>query len=517
MTTMIKAGQVVSFDEDKRELSMQVVPWGVDAQTHRGYERFERGCFEGLDPGKFVLRQRHQDPPTGRGVSLEETDDWLLMTFKVAKTQHGDEQIALYRDGVETGVSVGFEDGEGPGETVLSRAEDGRTRILHRKIKTTGMMEVSTTYIPAFTDAKVLQAFTERATVTEQASAAEVPAAPQPNAMKMTPDEFQEFENRFAGKIDKLEEKLAAVLLGAPAPLESSKAKMQRQVKLQIRELADVVTTGNEGVVPDAVVNEMLGKIDIGRPFLNNTRRLTTPAAGTRLVLPRLTQRPIVDLQESEKAELASQATVIDTVDFPMITVGGAADISMQLLKRSSPEFRTLWLDLLGQAYAQDSENRAIDALLAEAGVVEGGELDPAAPAFGGAFTNAATATGRTMSPNRIFFSTAAIAAFIDAVEPAGGGGRPLYPGIASISGLPNGGGSLPGGFSLQPVWVPELDDEAVDIIVGPSEAFAWCEDGTYTLEADVPSKFGRDIGLAGMIWYAPLYPAAFTSYTLGS
>jgi HK97 family phage prohead protease len=510
MTEMVQGGEVIAFDEDRRELKMRVVPWGVDALTQRGYERFEKGAFEGLDPSRFVLRQRHQDPPTGRGIELEETDDWLLMTFKVAKTVHGDEQIALYQDGVETGVSVGFEDGE----KAISKAEDGRQRISHKRVKPDGMLEVSTTYIPAFRDAAVLQ-YRERAEVTEQ----DAPAAASPAVTQMTgltADDLQEVENRLAGKVDKLQERLAAFAAGEPLKDKDASGKMERKVVLQIRELADVVTTGNEGVVPDATVNEMLGRIDTGRPFLNSTRQLTAPPAGTTLLLPKITQRPIVGLQESEKDELASQATIIGTVDFPMLTVGGAADISMQLLKRSSPEFRQLWLDLLGQAYATDTENRAIDALLAEAAVVEGGAFDVEAPAFGGAFTNAATATGRTMQPDRIWLSTAAIAKFMDAIEPAGGGGRPLYPGIASILGLTSGP-SLPGAINLRPVWTPELDDETPDIIVGPSQAFAWAEDGTYTLEADVPSKFGRDIGLAGMIWYAPLYPAAFTSYTLAA
>lgn len=515
MTEYIAQGQIQSFDKDKRELLIQVLPWGVDALTKRGYERFEKGSFDGLDPSRFVLRQRHKDPPTGRGVELEETDTHLLMRFKVARTPQGDEQIALFEDGVETGASVGIEDGE----IERQKAEDGRTRLIHKRVKADGMLEVSTTYIPAFREeSRVLQAFQERESMAEEAQSTEsAPAAASP-VVKFDRSELQEIENKLIERIEALDEKVAAVLLGAPAPDGDTKSELKRVVQLQVRELADVITTGNEGVVPDSVSSTILGRVDTGRPFLNGTRRLETPPTGTRLLVPRLVQGPLVDEQESEKAELASRATIIDTVDFPMITVGGAGDLSMQLIKRSSPSFLNLWMELLGEAYATDTDNRAVDALLAEAAVVEGGDFDPANPQLGGAFTNAVTATGRTMKPDRIFLSTAAVAAFMDATEPSGGGGRPLYPGIGSIAGI-GGNGSLGGNidFTLQPIWVPALDDEAVDIIVGPSGAFGWAEDGTYTLQADVPAKFGRDVGLAGMIWFAPLYPAAFTTYELAS
>lgn len=512
MTEMIAQGEVQSFDEEKRILRVQVLPWNKPARTARGYESFERGAFEGIDPSRFVLRQRHQDPPTGRGMSLEEGETHLFMDFKVARTPTADEQIELFREGVETGASVGFEDGE----VQRGKADDGVATLLHKRVKADGMLEVSTTYIPAFGAESAVVSYMEKTQMSEAETPQDVTAAPAP-VIQFDRSVLQAVEEKLIDKIEKLDEKVAAIMLAAPAPVDSAKAELKRVVKLQVRELADVITTGNEGVVPDAISSTMLGRVRAGRPFLESTTRAPTPAAGMNLVYPRLVQGPLVDEQESEKAELASRATIVDTVDFPFRTVGGAGDLSMQLIKRSDPSFLQLWLDLLGDAYAIDSDDKAVDALLAEAAVVEGGEFDPADPVFGAAFLNAYTATGGLQAPNRIWLSTAAIAAFMDAKEPAGGGGRPLYSGLVSITGIGDNGDSLPGSFQMRAVHVPALDDEAVDILVGPSGAFAWAEDGTYTLQADVPSKFGRDVGLAGMIAFAPLYPAAFTSYTLAS
>jgi HK97 family phage prohead protease len=497
-------------DEDKREVECFVLPWDTDAETARGLERFEKGSFEGIDPGRFVFRQRHMDPPTGRGIELSEKDDGLHMAFKIAKTGAGDEQLELIREGVEAGVSVGFEDGKFD----RKKMTDGRMQYLHKRVNETGQLEVSTTWKPAYAQAAVLNLREVHDVADETQEPVATTEQPAPAA---TPDISDKLDAIFT-RMDKLDEgqrKFAAAAIANGAP--EAHNKFVRQIQVQVRELAEVVTGTNLGVVPDAISSEILGRIDEGRPFMNSTRQVPAPASGLNLVYPKITQRPLVATQAAEKDEVASRATAITSVDFGMVTKAGAGDLSIQLIKRSSPDFLNLWLELLGQAYAVDSEDGAVDALLAESAVVEGtGTFDPETDTFGDAFNNTITATGRTMKPNRIWLSTTALIQFMNARTPSGGGGEPLYPALSGISGLTSGGGSDLG-FTLQPVWVPALDNEIVDVIIGPSGGFVWAEDGTYTLQADVPSKAGRDVGIVGMLFYAPIYPAAFTTYVVAT
>src|SRR6185503_3467085 len=106
-----------------------------------------------------------------------------------------------------------------------------------------------------------------------------------------------------------------------------------------------------------------------------------TPPAGEVWRFPKITQRPEVGKQSTEKSEVASQKTVISSDTFNMQTFAGAGDLSIQLIKRSSPDFLNLWTQLLGEDYAIKTDDAALDALLGTTAVVEGtGSFDPASP-----------------------------------------------------------------------------------------------------------------------------------------
>jgi len=529
------SGEIVEHNAERRELVVRLHTWGDVADTPVGLETFEPGAFDEVDPASVVLTGPEHGRPAGVGVSLERRADAQYAVFRASRTPLGDEVLELARDGVTRFVSVEYD----PRHTRAAwrQLADGRRVVAITKA---ALRAVAPTYKPFYTQTAIL-AVRSHPTPQEEAQVPE-PVVVEPSGTPAPPPLSNDSANsagaqmlsaleamgaRFDSRFAALEER-ARMSFEVPAPTPAGAAAggrqfssgewMQNVLRLltgeripqnEMRALADLITTDNAGVVPDAFSSELIGVIDNSRPFLESTRKLETPASGMTLTLPKIITRPTVGIQAAEKDELTSTATAIDTVDFPAVTKGGAGDISIQLLKRSSPSFLSLYLELLGEAYAIDADDEAVDALLAEASVVEGGTLDPEDATFGETWQNAWTAMRRR--PDTIWLSSAAAAAFIDAK--ADGTNQPLYSNL--VANLTAGGG-LGGTISgLRPVHVPALDNEAVDVIVGPSTGFAWAEDGTFTLQVDVPSKAGRDVALVGILWFAPLYPAAFTTFTL--
>ena len=523
-------------DLAKREIGIRIVPWDTEVSTPQGREVFKRGAFADVDAGRVVLRMDHQNPPAGRGISLEEREDGAYMSFRVSQTQRGDEILTLAADGVATGASVGFFDVPGGTEIVASGGR--RTRVVHRA----DLREVSTTWIPTYPGAEVqyVRANPEKENPSVENTPVETPQAPTiditpiNSAIEGMSSAMQRSVEALTERLQKIEEHQRSDFTVPNARTASEKPHrgewMQTVLKMlsgervpdmQLRALDDLITADNVGVVPPAYSSEIIGVIDPRRPFLNSTRRIATPDAGMSLIVPKIVTRPTVAKQATygesptsgEKTEVDSTATSITTATYNAITLAGAGDISLQLLRRSSPSFLGLYLELLAEAYASEAEDEALAALLASFGVAthvnDGGTFDPENANLGDAWANGFSAMRR--GPDTIWLSSAAVGAFIDAK--ADGTNMPLYSSIqAGFSAANGAGGTILG---LRPVHVPALDATAVDVLVGPSAGFAWAEDGTYTLQVDVPAKAGRDVALVGILWFATLYKSAFTGYAL--
>ena len=164
---------------------------------------------------------------------------------------------------------------------------------------------------------------------------------------------------------------------------------------LEQRALADIVTATNAGLVPPAYLDEIVGVINPARPFMASTRRIEMPANGMQIIYPRIVTRPTIGEQTVQKSEVTSTNVSTDTATANVRTFAGAGDISLQLLRRSSPAFLDFYLDLLAEAYAKGVNSAALAALFA-AGVSPGGafDIETGAIPLGAAFSASVAATG---------------------------------------------------------------------------------------------------------------------------
>jgi phage head maturation protease len=530
----------LAVNADQRRLGLRIMPYGVVAEHPRyGALLFEQGAFGTVDPVHVRLRMDHADPPTGLGRTFTDKPDGAFMEFAVSRTERGNDQLTLARDGVSAGASIGFNDV--PGGPVRKRI-DGRLVTVYGP-NSAQLVEVSTTWAPTFSEAGVIYALHAQEKGT--GPMAELSEAPTSGAV-----DYQGLADTIAeaiartnsdSKIDSLLEKFddmvelqrAQYRIPDPTP---RKPKLHSWVEYTLRrtrgesmpgtllrELAldDVVTTEQPGLVPATLVPDFDDLISAERPFLSSTRRIAPPEQGTSMLLPIITTRAVAGTQGGgQKTELTTTATKVGTGTFAYQAVFGGADIAIQMIQRAGSSFYDLLTGDMAMAYALDCEMKAITALLAgytdsatvKHAVANGGAMDAEDPQFGVAWATSIAASKR--APTHIWMSALAVAAFIDAKAPVTN--APLYSNLAAS--FTAGGG--PGGrlSGLIPVYVPAMDaDTDIDVIVGPSSGFVWAEDPALSLQADVPSLAGRDIALVGGIFPAPRFADAFTVYNVAS
>jgi uncharacterized protein len=146
----------VRDDGDGRTLVGPLLPWGVEARVvDRGrlvVETFERGALAGTDPARVPLTATHPRDagtlPIGVTIELEERSDAAYGSWRVSDTLLGNEVLALARDGVPLGLSVGF--AEVPGG---SRWSPDRQRVARTRAQ---LDHVAVVRVPAYAGAGVV-------------------------------------------------------------------------------------------------------------------------------------------------------------------------------------------------------------------------------------------------------------------------------------------------------------------------------------------------------------------------
>jgi phage head maturation protease len=537
LRTLSFADHTLSVDFPKRKLGLRIVPYNVVA-VHPVYGRlmFEHGAFGDVDAKQIRLRMDHTDPPTGLGESFDDQPDAPYMAFGVSKTQRGDDQLTLAKDGTARGVSVGFNDV--PGKPQLKLIDGKRTTVYGPASAV--LAEVSTTWQPTFPEAGVqyILHMEEKgsgpmAEPQEPAAVAALDTAPIVAAIQSGFAEGKSFAkledaaDKMLGVVDQWREMSRAQFSIPKGEVRKPKLYDWADVAIKLmkgtavsptvlKELAldDVITSEQPGLVPDVFTNDFDDLISPAEPFVDSLREIAPPATGMTMTLPILTSRAAAGSQYGgEKTEVTTTAPKFGTVTFPYVDIMAGADVSIQFIQRGDRSALDLIVQELAEAYGFDSDTKGLAALLnlTTDGPQDGGTLDPEDLQLGAAWQNSIIAYRR--APDSIWMSSTAVRVFIDAKDPTSNG--PLYSNLAASMTAGSGTGGTVSG--LNPIYVPALDTTGVDVIVGPSRAYAVAKVPALRLQADVPSLAGRDLLLIGGRFFGPRYGSAFTTYTVTS
>jgi HK97 family phage prohead protease len=357
METLYIEATMIECNEEKREITGKIVPFGIDeiGMTNLGSYVFEAGSIEIADATKIKLLSQHDmKKPVGRMVSSEEKEDGIYATFKLSRSQAGTDALIMASENLVAGLSIGA-------EIVASKpSRNGYTVVTAAKLK-----EVSLVTEPAFKSAQVLEIAaeevipdeviptTESETVVEETTTVEAPsveaaaveaARPTVTAMYYTSPRIEVTKRNY------LENTLKANLFGDDESRQWLRA-------------ADNDQTTGAGFIPTPQSTQLLNFLsNADRPMIDSVSRGTMPEFGKTFELPKITEVPLVDQIDENGAVTESQ------LEASFITVTkksfkGRAITTLELLTNSTPAFLDELLVQMEFAYAKDTEEFVTTAI----------------------------------------------------------------------------------------------------------------------------------------------------------
>ena len=495
---------------------IRIAPFGESVKSPYGDISFSRGSIrtEGLVPftidhGDSVLHR------IGTVDAIVETDTAVYGSVTFANTQTAQDVRELMRAGAVTDVSVGIADWK-VDDGVMSGVMDHVSAVDHGRFgkatnpsrvvavnndkegtppmsDDTATVEVATNQEPAVDDARFAALEDEIRTLRDEIDTTQNRVVDEPRLF------------RHLG--DFIHTKLLAADGEAKAADKMAKFAMS----------ADTTTTG-AGAVPDYLISEMIENLRTQRAFTQSIRSISPGPYGMTVSMPAWGTEPTVTAQAAELNEPSSTTTSVTTNDVDLVTYTGANRISLQLVRRSSPDFVDAVIRHLLSAYNKVTDAAGILAVHtaatgAHTAIVA--DLSASASATFAAFNTANTTIIADMGrpADTVWLAPDKWAELNSLVD---SDGRPLL-----VYG-PNGPSNAQGQSSLSSMvaqyhgWTVRLvpDAAAATVLIGIANQAAYFADENELLRVTNVDSTSVDVGIMGLYAADALLGDAFYTIT---
>jgi HK97 family phage prohead protease len=350
MNNFIKfSTDIIAANSSKRELTGVIVPFGQVGHTNMGDVVFQKGSLK-IGEGVKLFTEHDMTRPIGKLSRYEEDDNGIIGTFKIARTNSGDDALAEAQEGLRTGFSVG------------AMIDDFVTRGEQVIVNEATLKEVSHVTFPAFG---------EHAQITEVAASAETsqPTTESEETIvsnEVTPEVVEEVAAEVAAPaVEAQERNVRPAIFTAPrSPIVSKGSYLEHNIRAALGNedsrqyvMAADTTGNNAAFIPTPQSTEVInGLANADRGVIDSISRGTLPPAGMSFEIPKITTVPTV-AEAAEEAALSETDTASSFVSVSVKKFGGQQTLSVELLDRSSPVFFDELVRQMEFAYAKATDS----------------------------------------------------------------------------------------------------------------------------------------------------------------
>ena len=356
MNNFIKfSTDIIAANSSKRELTGVIVPFGQVGHTNMGDVVFQKGSLK-IGEGIKLFTEHDMTRPIGKLSRYEEDDNGIIGTFKIARTNSGDDALAEAQEGLRTGFSVG------------AMIDDFVTRGEQVIVNEATLKEVSHVTFPAFG---------EHAQITEVAASAETsqPTTESEELVsnEVTPEVVEEVAAEVAAPaVEAAERNMRPAIFTAPrSPINSKASYLEHSIRAALGNedsrqyvMAADTTSNNAGFIPTPQTQEVINGIaNADRGSIDAISRATLPASGMSFEIPKITTAPTV-AEAAEEAALSETDTASSFVSVAVKKFGGQQTFSVELLDRSSPLFFDELVRQMEYAYAKATDEYVANTII---------------------------------------------------------------------------------------------------------------------------------------------------------